>query len=602
MECIQNKVDYWNELWKNLIQNNLKNSYGLSFYSPSILVQDIIVEIEENQFRNKENKKYFYSKIGEYLKSDKVIKTHFKSEFSLLQKNFYSENSTYLLALCKKINITFKNGIYFKENLNFVSEIILEKSNLDLNVVNKLRRYSQNLIVELIQKSYHLDDIKKFIDNIFADYSYRNDKLVTDFPHNVDFKKFRDDNNVLNVTKVNDLISKLIDNLTLEDRIKHLDYYYNKKTENVKYIFYIKGLKGKKNRTIAGVSFYDIESTKHLFNKEIAFEREDLQRDAQNKKFTQVTVDVDYLLPKSSLKVAKDKIEIALDLLTFYFPTKTNIRLNESRYLIIDNDNNFIYESLSREKNHDKTVYIESLNLDDYDNDLNKLEDYNFLWSNNIKDKTILKIKNALHWYRKGKQTSNEADKILNFWIAIETLFNTDFNGLNNTNSNKFSQIQKTISERQVFIFIYNYGWELYYYFKKKVFFLNNQSEIPDNLIKSGQLRPREGEEIHLQNFIAILPELKNYESNLFYKHKIDSIISFYNDSKCTKNEILQYIEQVKNDVLLIYRFRNLIVHNAHFDNNLLPYFVWKSRLFCKNLLVKFISSYEVNIPLMTSY
>ena len=48
-------------------------------------------------------------------------------------------------------------------------------------------------------------------------------------------------------------------------------------------------------------------------------------------------------------------------------------------------------------------------------------------------------------------------------------------------------------------------------------------------------------------------------------------------------------MKEVKDDILMIYRFRNLIVHNAHYDSTLLPYFVWKIKIYAGNLIRELI-------------
>lgn len=154
MENSEIKIKFWIELWEDLIKNFLKRSFGLTLYSPHILIEDIIVEIEENQFRNKENKKYFYSKLSHFLKNDEVIQNNFKSEFTLLRKDFNSDKTNYILALSKKINGSFKKGIYFKKTLALTEEILLQDKELDIEFVNKINYYSQSLIVELITKSF----------------------------------------------------------------------------------------------------------------------------------------------------------------------------------------------------------------------------------------------------------------------------------------------------------------------------------------------------------------------------------------------------------------------------------------------------------------
>ena len=73
IETTVNKIEYFKDLWNNLIDNFLDKSFGLNLYNPHTLVEDIITEIEENSFKNLDNRKYFYDKLNEYFNSDFVI-------------------------------------------------------------------------------------------------------------------------------------------------------------------------------------------------------------------------------------------------------------------------------------------------------------------------------------------------------------------------------------------------------------------------------------------------------------------------------------------------------------------------------------------------
>ncbi|MBJ7881626.1 hypothetical protein [Gelidibacter salicanalis] len=588
------KIKFWIELWEDLINNFLKRSYGLTLYSPHILIEDIIVEIEENQFRNKENRKYFYSNLSDFLKNDEVIQNHFKSEFTLLRKDFNSDKTNYTLALCKKINESFKKGIYFQKTLVLTEKILLEDTELDIKFVNKINYYSQSLIVELIRKSYALEDVKKFLKNIFDVYHYHGDSLITDFPHNIDYSEYKDENEKIDFKKAEEVVKNIMDNLSFKDRIKKLSYYYSKKTEKVKYIFFIKGIKGEIDKTIFGVNFYNINQ-KRFTEEDRTYDSEDLQKHLEKDKYLQAAVEIDYLLPKSSLKFAKSKIENALDILACYIRFKTDVALNESNYIIVNKDNRLIFSTSGRGKDDIFMNYHDALNFNELENHIDSLKEFSFLWNSKKNSETVSKIKNALHWYRKGEQSSKEADKMLNYWIAIENLFNSkeDIKKdiFSDIHKSKFDLIQEIIASEQIFKFVYEYGWELYHYFSHKERNRFEKTDIPENLVELGQLNPEVGTSIYLENFIKILPELRVYEKNLFILDKIDAVIKFYSDSSFTKSEILNHIGQVKNDVLMIYRFRNLIVHNAHFDNTLLPYFVWKTKSYCGGILRKFINS-----------
>ncbi|WP_439129471.1 hypothetical protein [Polaribacter sp.] len=586
---VEKKIEYWSELWEDLIRNFLKKSYGLRLYTPHTLIEDIIVEITENDFRNADNKKYFYDKICNYLEKDEVIKSKLKSEFSLLRKSFGNGKSNYILALCKKINIELKKGIYFKETLLSVEQLILNDSELDLEFVKKINYNTQVLIVEFLGKNYDLSDINKFLKNIFCDYHYFNELLTVDFPHGLKNKDLEDSDSY------DERIKAYMDKLTYKERIQKLSYYYHKKTESVKYIFKVNGLKGNIEKKILGVTFYNIKEKR--FQKDFEkYDYEDLQKEIKEK-YIQAAVDVDYLLPKSSLKFAKTKIENALDILSVYFNFKTEVYVNDSQYVIINSKGESIFSSFSRDKNDQFANHNESLDLKSHEKSLERLKECDFLFKNETDSDCILKLKNALHWYRKGVESIKDEDKILNYWISIENFFSNEIESLTDIlhgkKGNKFKIIQEIVSDQQVLYFTYNYGWELHSHYKHLANSFFKNTEIPEELLVKGQLKTKPNQIVYLNNFIEILPELKKFEKNLLMQEKINSVIDFYTKPQYLNKFLKKHIIEVKNDLLMIFRFRNLIVHNAHFNNKLLPYFAWKAKSFSGGLIMKLIRSYE---------
>ena len=75
---INDKIKYWVDLWEDLIENFDNDSYGLKLINPNLLLKDIIDEIRSNRLNNSKNKKYFIAELGIMLKSDPIIKNHFK--------------------------------------------------------------------------------------------------------------------------------------------------------------------------------------------------------------------------------------------------------------------------------------------------------------------------------------------------------------------------------------------------------------------------------------------------------------------------------------------------------------------------------------------
>lgn len=603
---IKLRTKFWTDLWEDLISNFLKRSYGLTLYSPNILVDDIITEIEENAFKNIDNKKYFYSKLCYFFENDFIIKQQFNSSFKILRTIFNSDRSNYILETAKSIKIEFEKGLYFDNCIEYLKQELCKDEIISIEFINTITYITQNLIVEFIKKGFVLEDIEKFTNNIFDNYNIQNidnsDILTTDYPH-----PFKSENYVINDKLDRERfysdISSLIDNLTLEDRIKSLSSFFYKEKEKVSYIFIVEGLKGSANLKIGDVNFYSLD--KKRFIKEIKnIDNEDLQRriSEDNDKFLQASVEVDYLLPKSSLSNAITKLENTLDLITSFHNTKTQIEVNMSNYLIVKKDRR-IYSSLKSNRNDMLVKQSNSLNVNELDKSLNSLNDFKFLWGNNDSNKkTKSKLTNAIHWYSKAEQSTKQEDKMLNYWIAIENLFNLEYDikkdVLNCSKKGKIQLIQEVVSSVQIFVLIYEYGWELYWHYNNIVanrFLKNDKYNFPAELITKANLNPKDGESIYLQKFIESLDEIKNHETDLFLIQKIDAISQFYNNSESTKKTIEDHIKLIENDILMIYRFRNLIVHNAHFDNALLPYLVWKIRGYSGDLIRKLIFEYNEN-------
>ncbi|WP_299390623.1 HEPN domain-containing protein [uncultured Gelidibacter sp.] len=596
------KIEFWKELWTDLISNFLKRSYGFNLYSPQILIEDIITEIEDNKFKNADNKRYFSAKVAEYKNNDEVIKTILKSEFSLLQKAINTTKDGYTLSLCKQIKTILEKGLYFKHTLELVENIILSDDEINLNFVNKINYYSQSLIVDFIKKTYVLEDIENFLTNIFDNYSYyRNSTLLnTKFPVEINHNDYKNEFGELDKEKYTQVKKEKIDNLSLRDRINALGYYYNKETEKVKYIFVIRGLKSENiiNKNVLGVTFYtpDIDTPNDLDYWE------NLQRDSEpSEKYLQAKVEVDYLMPKSSSKIAKRKLETAIDVLHCYFNIKSPLSYNEYGYIIYDENGKMIFSKGGDKYPDENIMHFNSLDISQNEKQIDNIQEFSFIWNDSNNNETLSKIKNALRWHRKAEQSHRDEDRILNYWIALETLCNMESNLIENIldkpRIGKAHIVQEIVASREVYNFVYDYGWELYWYYRNKNYY---KSKLPHELIKKAQIKVEAGDEIYLKNFIDCLDEIKKHETNVFILDKINAASKFYEDLDYTKSIINQHISNIKTDILMIARIRNLIVHNAHYDNTLLPYYAWKAKSYCGGLLRKFINEFDEEKTLST--
>ncbi|ACU07547.1 hypothetical protein FIC_01097 [Flavobacteriaceae bacterium 3519-10] len=594
-EHIENKIEYWQDLWHHLIDNFLKKSYGLNLYNVHILLEDIIVEIEENNFRNDENRKFFKGKLDEYFSTDKTLSELFYSDFKYLCRIFHEPNKNNLIyTISKDILTKFQKGLYFTKCLENLIEILFNHLSLG-DTLKEINYYTQNIIIEFIKKGYVLKDIKKFTDKIFDNYQIINngeeDILVTTYPHNISYSDYKVDGQI-DRENLNLAISNVISNLTLKDRIQEFINIYNKEREEAYYIFVIQGLRGDQGFEIGDIAFYSPSQKRFAVNDN--FDDEELQSDKDDK-YIQAAVKVDFLASESSLAIAISKLQNAINLLHTYYDTKIEIEIITSKYLVIK-DGIIINTSWSN-NNNDFIKLHKSLRINRLHKRLAELDKYKILFSSQS-DETASTLLNAIHWYSKGENSLKPEDKLLNYWISIENIINSEFENIKNDiqtkNKKKIEIIQSIVSSNYIFNFIYEFGWEYYNHYSviahNKLF---NKTGLPDNLIEKANLVTKEGEPIYLQKFVESLPEIKDFETNLFLKEKIENLIDFYNNNNYSATIIKQQIKSVEDDLLMTYRYRNLIVHNAHFDNAMLPYYIWKIKDYSGNLIRNLLYRFE---------
>lgn len=371
----ENKIKIWTQIWKDLIDNFLKNSsFGLVFYSPHILIEDIITEIEENSLKNKENREYFYNKISQYLNEDIIVKKHLFRHFTLLRRVFKSDRNGYILEICNEIIGILNNGLYFQSSLDSIIEVLTVNEELSKTTIEQLSYNSQGLIIEFIKKGFAIEEIKNFPINIFdnARIDKLNSYVITNFPHNVDYKDFWDIEGNCDWTKYNQKVLDVVNNLSEIDRLKTLKILYSKKRQKVFYIFLIEGFKGETELTVNNIVFYNVSKRSFLRENTKDAGSEALQSEEEEYKFMQAAVEVDMLTQESSLSEATRKLEKTLNVLSCYISPKTKIKISRKKFLIV-RDGIIIGSSSKRDEDDPFLKHHNSFDLKGYETFIKRL-------------------------------------------------------------------------------------------------------------------------------------------------------------------------------------------------------------------------------------
>jgi hypothetical protein len=600
------KIVYWIDTWEDLF-NNFDNYYGLELVNPHLILIDIKNEIQLNKLKNKKNVFFFKKKISNFIKFDPVIKGDYKSDFILIIKELDLNRPEYFLELCNAILDDFKKGEYFYKTIEKLERILLNptKSDDDFKLIYYL---SQNLIVEFILKGFSLKTIRSFPENIFDDYTIIEGKFIsTKFPHGIEINGYKKGNS-WDYETYSKIVSEKIQQLSVEDRIKSIKNYYYIKPDQGNFIFQIEGLVGKNEINIGNVCFYSPLNKKYITNKS-----RDLEFfGAEKPIFMNAVINLRYIDVENAKDIALERINSALDVIKLFRSEEDPIVINKYHFLICQ-DGNIRYKSDSISPRDSLYQMHHSLNLDKFN--LQILSDSNLehIIKNisliQILDETpekifVNKIVYSLHWYRKALETTILEDKLLNFWIVLEGL--VTFEDRTNTNvlteksdeDSKLNILEEIIPAIEIDHLITRIGEDLYASLYREV---NSFTDPPNTKITLSQKTidichlSEENPAYNLGEFIQNIPSVLGDVGNIVYKNKIETVSNFYNDNIFAQKVILKQNRKIKDDLLLIYRLRNFIVHNANFDNYLLPYYTDKASIYSGNLLREIIYRYTLN-------
>jgi hypothetical protein len=103
----------------------------------------------------------------------------------------------------------------------------------------------------------------------------------------------------------------------------------------------------------------------------------------------------------------------------------------------------------------------------------------------------------------------------------------------------------------------------------------DNYYGVSHETIKAAKLNIKYGEKAELAKFLKELPNLIAEVNDEVYKQELVKLQSFYEDEKGFSN----FKELVSNDVILIYRLRNMIVHNAICPEFVIKLYAHKAQL-----------------------
>ncbi|MBQ3023868.1 MAG: hypothetical protein IJD23_00995 [Spirochaetaceae bacterium] len=555
-------VSYW-EYFCNAVE---QPSIYTTIMTPHFLVREILNELNTNGTENSSTFKYFFSQNQSFLSKKYLFDEDSYSLWILLHEKLKEKEKQVVVidSIVNKLIQHFSSNEFQAFLFSSLKSIVLSSE----AKFDNIKSLTETIIFQFIFEQYSIKTIKKLINNIFSSYSlekrenekvyfHTNYPLVTNF-ENDDYEEY--------VKKASDEMN----NLTLEKRLDRLYKLLINDTQIYYFIFYIKGIFFENKVDFTDVTFYNpkispILDPNNKFENDI-FNGENYEI-GMNVIVKQKGKDI-----ISAKLAAIKKINKTYDFILLHSNLKGKISINDACYRILDENKEFRSWSMGTSKDylwrHDVIIDEESENkiINKYQkicNNENILEH----------DKDI--IFDSLHFYRKAKESDSQEEKLLNYWIALERLF-LDFDTFESKFDRTCNFVQSILLER----FIFQKGWNCYYFIDnllRKQFFYKNKMiseiEIPKELQIKANIGPDLNNSIiKLQDFVDSIPEIIKYSRNLVANDIMQNVQKFYYNHKFASKEILDKKEEIRNVLLMIYRQRNQIVHNAKYDNTLIEY------------------------------
>lgn len=568
------KIDYFVSYYLYKTDLYKRNSNSISVLNVHNLINLIVEELSKNNINR--NLKFFYNKLQEIKNKDKIVKNKYDYKINEILQNMTS-NKEYALIVSRNLLSEINNGKYGIEICNRIEKILFNNKTLE-DIREELDYLTESLLIEYIIYGYDDTSLEKIIYNIFSKYTIYDDKYAsTNFPIPSEMENAK--------------IPEYIDNLTIQNRIESLKYYYNKKASKYYYLFNVSGITGiNLNIHLNNVDIYNWK-TSYKFNVEIDKETQknciEYKYGNYEKNDIHCSIYIETVDKENGFNKIKQQLDEALDILYTYHNFECKILVDYSHYIVFDENKNIVLEGMTRQYDEDFKREVRPLRYDSRDDVLKSNREYNNYSKYILNNFTISAeiVKNSIRYYRKGKESTKSEDKILNYWICIENILKININlpysilGKGDDDL-KFKRIKSIVPILTCKIDLISKYWSIYDYFHNK--YLHNQQVIDKNDANALQFVHSQ---VNLIEFVNNYKLLENKFSSQLDVNIYEKYLNILYDKSITQKHIKEYISNTQNILLLSYRYRNMIVHNAQYDSTFINFYAQQLELIAIRLL-----------------
>ena len=280
-----------------------------------------------------------------------------------------------------------------------------------------------------------------------------------------------------------------------------------------------------------------------------------------------------------------------LEMLSIYYDKEDSIKYDLGKYCVVK-DGNIIAESYNRgEKGmrniDDFHIYAKAIHVDVLNNDQDDISAL-FQKSQSLGDETTKnRLKNALHWCRSANMANTNEERLLHSWFALEGLLTVSEDVKACLTSSHFGKIEEIKSIVVAILGKSIFKEKCLAVYSEILWRLQNTQclNIPEDIMEHAGLNIAVGDKYQFDRFVRCAEELSNNISDELLKDKLHKISQFYKSIDCYDNEIRRLMSNIQN----IYRYRNLIVHNAIISVETTQYYTQMAYRICREVIGKLL-------------
>lgn len=546
-------LKFWLKYWDHRIKELCDlDDYGIQLDSPHFLLLEIISEIEHNDFGNKDNRSLFKELLGRALKQDNVFAELYRVEIGVALQNW--DNSPLVVkTILEKILLSMNEYHYLNQIADKLQSILENKQNLNENCKDEICLYTDLFIQEIVCLGVNIEDVQELIkeDGVLIS-DLNNVVLCGDSFYELKRNDFKSEEEYHNA------VSARCKSRSAKEYIGNILTHFHQEAKDGHVILRLIGVKGSISYHFQDVHLYSIDKATYLPKDSISkIEKED------SFQFVNVAVKVKHRFYNTSINYAVQKVESLLAYLSFNINSSEKLSISRQFATIVVDGKICGFES---SVNNDaallqRHIHLTALDLTPYGDNINDwLKE--FTDKSDISNDTFKKISKSTHWYRKAKCATRYEDKLLYSWIALESILKVSNTIRANINPKDCSiiNVAKVVCASVIAgNKFYSYANNVYRHLVMITQKFDNYYGFKSETIEAAKLNIQPGEIIELAKFFKGLPMLITEMNDEVFKRDLIALQSFYEDKDC----IINFKNLVSNDVTLIYRLRNMIVHNA---------------------------------------